>query len=153
MSDSIEPTTEISFSEKIKECVSFLNQLVESPELWVGLEEAERIELMKVAGRISRPNRDELRKHEYMGRKIRRQKLIKQERVARAATGIRQARDAVVFEAPAQLKGVDTGALIEDFELRSPRNCYVCHAKFTKLHFFYDSMCQKCAALAILVWG
>jgi NAD(P)-dependent dehydrogenase (short-subunit alcohol dehydrogenase family) len=26
-----------------------------------------------------------------------------------------------------------------------PRNCYVCKAEFTKVHFFYDSMCPKCA--------
>ena len=30
-------------------------------------------------------------------------------------------------------------------ELTSYRNCYVCKAKYTKLHFFYDTMCLKCA--------
>jgi len=29
--------------------------------------------------------------------------------------------------------------------LSSPRNCYVCKAEFTQLHFFYDTMCPDCA--------
>jgi len=138
-------TIENNFSEKIKECVALLNRLLDDPQMWVGLQEEEKIELMKAAGRIARPNCEELRQRNYVRMKNRRQKIIKQERKVRAATGIRSARDVVVFEAPAQLLGVDAGALIEDFQLKSPRNCYVCHAEYNKLHFFYDSMCQKCA--------
>jgi len=138
-------TTEINFSEKIKECVSILRDLENYPELWTELTEEERIELMKITGRTSRPSRDELREQTRAARKSRRQKLSKNDRKARAATGIRSARDAAVFEAPAQLAGVDTGALVENSELKSPRNCYVCDAEYTQLHFFYDSMCQQCA--------
>jgi hypothetical protein len=29
-------------------------------------------------------------------------------------------------------------------ELKSPRNCRVCKAVFTKLHYFYDIMCSEC---------
>jgi len=32
-------------------------------------------------------------------------------------------------------------------ELTSYRNCYVCKAKYTKLHFFYDTMCLQCGDL------
>ncbi len=141
----MEKTSEDNFLEKAKECVSFLNSLLEHPELLGHLKEEERIELMKVAGRISRPSRDELREQTRAVKKSRRQKRVKNEREVRAATGIRSAREAAVFEAPAQLLGVDASALVKDFELESPRNCYVCHAEYTKLHFFYDSMCQKCA--------
>lgn len=31
--------------------------------------------------------------------------------------------------------------------LQSPRNCYVCKAEFARLHFFYDTMCPRCAQL------
>ncbi len=141
----MEQTTETNISEKVKECISILNSLSDQPELLVNLEEDERIELRKAAGRITRPNREEFYLRKHAGKKARRKKLVKQERKARALTGIRVAREASVFEAPAQLLGVDAGALIENFELKSPRNCYVCHADFTKLHFFYDQMCQKCA--------
>ncbi|MBI3313928.1 MAG: SDR family oxidoreductase [Candidatus Omnitrophica bacterium] len=142
--EKITPSTENTFSEKIKECVSLLNALIDHPELWVDLSEEERIELKKAAGRLSRPDRQEIRLRDRSIKKVRRQKLVKHERKMRARTGIRSARDTAVFEAPAELPGVDAGALIENFELKFPRNCYVCHAEHTKLHFFYDTMCQKC---------
>ncbi|MCK4882302.1 MAG: SDR family oxidoreductase [Candidatus Omnitrophica bacterium] len=141
----MESMTDISISEKIKDCVSFLTLLADHPQMWVDLKEEERIGLMKAAGRISRPSRQERRQQAYVRTKSRRQRVVRQERKVRAATGIRSARDVEVFQAPAQLLGVDAGALIKDFELKSPRNCYVCHAEYNKLHFFYDAMCQKCA--------
>lgn len=141
----MEQTEKPNLSEKLKDCIAFLSSLADYPELWAELQEDEKIELMKAAGQVARPSRDMQRKREYLYRKNRHKKIIKQERKVRAATGIRSAREASVFEAPAQLLGVDAGALIEGFELKAPRNCYVCRAEFTKLHFFYDSMCQKCA--------
>lgn len=141
----MEEIDKINCSDKVKDSIAFLNDLMDNPKLWVELPEEERIELRKAAGRIARPSRQEFRMRDRAARKNRQQRIVKIERKARAATGIRSAREAVVFQAPAQLPGVDPGALIEDFELKSPRNCYVCHADFTKLHFFYDQMCQKCA--------
>ena len=138
-------TIKVNLPEKIKDCVSLLRALRENPELWADLSEEERIELEKAAGLLSRPSRDELRLRTRSIKKIRHQKRNKQERSARAATGIRSAREAAIFEAPAALPGADAGALIENFELQSPRNCYVCKAEYTKLHFFYDAMCQSCA--------
>ena len=32
-------------------------------------------------------------------------------------------------------------------EINSPRNCYVCKEEFTRLHFFYDTLCKKCGDL------
>ncbi len=145
MTKLMKSTTDMSISEQLKECASFLKRLADHPQMWADLSEEERIELMKAAGRISRPSRDDRRQQNYLRTKSRRQRVVKQERKVRAATGIRSARDVEVFAAPAQLLGVNAGALIEDFELTSPRNCYVCHAEYTKLHFFYDAMCQKCA--------
>jgi len=145
MNELMRSATEINLSEKIKECVSLLNILVDDPQMWGDLKKEERIELMKAAGRMAHPSREENRQRRNMRAKSRRQKIIKQERKVRAITGIRSARDVVVFQAPERLLGVDAGALIEDFELKSARDCYVCNSKYRRLHFFYDSMCQKCA--------
>ncbi len=119
MSESIEPLTNKDISEKINECVSFLTQLADSPKVWVDLTEEERIALMKITGRISRPFREERRELTRTNKKSRRQKIVKKERQVRAATGIRSAREASIFEAPEKLLGVDAGALIDDFEIRS----------------------------------
>ncbi len=136
---------EHNISDKLKECISFLSILADQPHLWEDLSEGERISLMKAAGRISRPTRDELRRRDSICGKVRRQKIIKQERNIRGTTGIRQARDVVVFEAPQRLLGLDAGAMIEGSHFKDARNCYVCKAEYNKLHFFYDAMCQSCA--------
>ncbi|KJS33837.1 MAG: oxidoreductase, partial [Desulfatitalea sp. BRH_c12] len=63
--------------------------------------------------------------------------------------GIRKARQAPVFKAPLQISapGLDEAAQGAAPELQSPRNCYVCKAEFTRLHFFYDAMCPSCAEI------
>jgi NAD(P)-dependent dehydrogenase (short-subunit alcohol dehydrogenase family) len=66
-------------------------------------------------------------------------------RQARSSTGIREARKDAVFQAPLQITSPKEQARFEEKELTSPRNCYVCKAEYTKLHFFYDSMCADCA--------
>jgi NAD(P)-dependent dehydrogenase (short-subunit alcohol dehydrogenase family) len=78
--------------------------------------------------------------------RVRRQGVVQHERSVRAATGIRLARQASVFSAPIQLPDFSAELNPESNDLTSPRNCYVCKAEFTKLHFFYDAMCPNCAA-------
>ena len=78
-------------------------------------------------------------------------KIVAKDRSARSSTGIREARKATVFVAPVQLLTAQheaQAAAPQDAEqpsLETARNCYVCKAEFTKLHFFYDSMCATCA--------
>ncbi|MFA5905720.1 MAG: SDR family oxidoreductase [Desulfobacula sp.] len=74
--------------------------------------------------------------------------VVQKERSLRGDTGIRKAREAIVFEAPKQIDsdrdrpGVETAGR----RLESPRNCYICKAEFTELHHFYDALCPECAA-------
>ncbi len=136
------PSPEVR-EEEISASIQLLKSLASDPAAFAALSEEQRIELLKAAGQISRPNREEdiRRKKEIRG--LDRKKSVMREREARAATGIRSAREARVFTAPARLPG--TPALEERPELKSPRNCYVCKAEYTKLHFFYDAMCPACA--------
>jgi NAD(P)-dependent dehydrogenase (short-subunit alcohol dehydrogenase family) len=131
--------------QDIQACIDVLNDLVKDPTLLSGLTEEQRIALMKAAGQLSRPDKDELRKRKYDIKKLERLKIVKEERKARAATGIRVARESAVFQAPEQITDQSGTNPDETPELNSPRNCYVCKAEYTKLHFFYDSMCPKCA--------
>jgi NAD(P)-dependent dehydrogenase (short-subunit alcohol dehydrogenase family) len=60
--------------------------------------------------------------------------------VRAAATGLRASRRG---DAPApEARGPD--AVIDTFE--QPRACYVCHAAYRGVHFFYDRLCPTCAA-------
>jgi len=105
-----------------------------------------QIELMKIAGQLSRPDCHQLRQRRKATRNRKKQQIVITERRARAATGIRLAREAAVFSAPLQI--LDTTESTDGpWVLKSRRNCYVCKAEFTKLHFFYDTMCPSCAEL------
>lgn len=133
-------------AKEIEHCISILTHLVNNCEDFAAFPKKQQIELMIVAGQLSRPDRHQLKRRNKAIRKINRQQIITSERKARAATGIRLARESAVFTAPLQLSD-NTESAKEHLILHSPRNCYVCKAEFTQLHFFYDSMCPDCAKL------
>ena len=130
----------------IDNCIQVLTRLVEDETLFVGLPREKQIELIKIAGQLSRPDGRRLKRRNKALRKTKRAAIVAAESAARAATGIRQARRAAVFSAPLRLTP-DAESEKAGRILHSPRNCYVCKAEFTRLHFFYDAMCPQCADL------
>ncbi|PJZ53830.1 SDR family NAD(P)-dependent oxidoreductase [Leptospira adleri] len=135
-------------SEEIQRCIRLLETLAEKPELLTSIPEEERIALMIVSGKISRPDRNEIRIRNKTIKRSRKKEMVAQEKKARALTGIRVARTATVFKAPLQIADqTDIWKSKDAPELTSPRNCYVCKKEYTKLHFFYDSMCLECGDL------
>ena len=73
------------------------NQLFELPE-------AQRVALFKVAGELSRPNRDEFQRRRKDAKKAAKRKMIAKDIHARKSTGIRSAREAALFVAPKLLQ-------------------------------------------------
>lgn len=133
-------------TKEIDHCISMLTHMVNNSEDFVALPKEKQIELIKIAGQLSRPDCHQLKQRNKAIRKMKRQQIVSAERKARAATGIRIAREAVVFSAPLQLSD-STESTKGNLVLQSPRNCYVCKAEFTQMHFFYDTMCPSCAEL------
>ncbi len=130
-------------SLEVKQCITTLNSLLEDTNQLYDLPEDERVALLKVAGLLSRPTKEEQDRRRKDANKAAKRKKREREKHARKETGIRSAREAAIFEAPKMLTFTEVEK--EDTpELESPRNCYVCKAKFTKLHHFYDSMCNEC---------
>jgi NAD(P)-dependent dehydrogenase (short-subunit alcohol dehydrogenase family) len=132
-------------AEQIKELISQLEYLNEHGELLSEMPEMDKRALLIAAGRLSRPTKDELYKRAKKRRKKKKLAILNQDKKSRKKTGIRSAREADIFTAPMQI--LPPSDQTEQPELSSPRNCYVCKAEFTKLHFFYDAMCQDCADL------
>ncbi|MFH1384984.1 MAG: SDR family oxidoreductase [Candidatus Omnitrophota bacterium] len=123
-----------------------LHHLVRTGDDFVSLPREQQIELMKAAGKLSRPDQLQLKQQKKASRKIKKQKIVKAERKARARTGIRSARHTAVFKAPLEITGNIEGGETQRV-LNSPQNCYVCKAEYTQLHFFYDALCPHCATL------
>jgi NAD(P)-dependent dehydrogenase (short-subunit alcohol dehydrogenase family) len=131
--------------QEIEQCISLLQGLAENGEQLIHLSSEQRLALTIAAGKISRPTPEEKKQRKKEIRKAHKFIAVTKERNARAKTGIRSAREASVFRAPTQIIYAHGDTHSEKPELNSPRNCYVCKAEFTKLHFFYDTMCMECA--------
>ena len=129
----------------IESCIKILQELVVDTNQLFELPEAQRIALYKVAGELSRPNRDEFQRRRKDAKKAVKRKMIAKDTHARKTTGIRSARESALFVAPKLLTA--TLKPSETLELESPRNCYICKTVYTKLHHFYDTMCTNCGDL------
>ncbi|MEQ8472351.1 MAG: SDR family oxidoreductase [Marinoscillum sp.] len=128
---------------EIERCIELLNRLSDSGAELFSLPEPQRIALLKAAGRLSRPSREEFQQRKKDSEKAAKRKQIERDKHTRKFTGIRSAREAIVFEAPKLLQNLEE-LKATDRELESPRNCYVCKKLYTKVHHFYDAMCQEC---------
>ncbi|WP_291867353.1 SDR family oxidoreductase [Maribacter sp.] len=137
-----ENTNKISAAE-IDKCISILEHLVTNTDEIFEISKDKRTALLKVSGKLSRPNREEFSRRKKDAKKAQKRKQDARDRNARKVTGIRSAREAVVFVAPKLLPQAELKDK-ELQELESPRNCYVCKTLFTQLHHFYDTMCAEC---------
>ena len=127
--------------EDIEKCIAILNRLSNSNQELVDLDNEQRLALLELAGKLSRPSKETIIARKKLLRKKDKQKERKLNKEARAKTGIRQARTETIFTAPKQIAGPS----YEPEKLSSPRNCYVCKKEFQELHHFYDTMCMDCA--------
>ncbi|MEZ4970039.1 MAG: SDR family oxidoreductase [Flavobacteriaceae bacterium] len=130
-------------SDEIDQCIFLLNKLVGNGYRILELPEEKRVALLKAAGHLSRPAKNEFKQRKKDAAKAAKRKMIERDRHARKETGIRSAREAAVFVAP-KLLIAPIRKTLEELELESPRNCYVCKTVYTKLHHFYDAMCPDC---------
>lgn len=132
--------------EDIKDCISKIETLAKHSEQLALMTEEDRVALLKATGKLSRPDREEIRKRQKDVKRIRKKKVRDENKLAREKTGIRNARTYNVFQAPDQIAYTpDTEDI--DSELKTARNCYICKVEYTKLHHFYDTMCKECADL------
>ncbi|MEQ8624644.1 MAG: SDR family oxidoreductase [Vicingaceae bacterium] len=138
---------EIPTKKELEDCLAVLKTLNKDSDALTQLSEEQRIELLKAAGILSRPDRVELKKRRKSLNQKLKSAVRKQDNKARESTGIRSARTAEVFTAPDQLLLTEAKKESGQQQLNSPRNCYVCKKEFTKLHFFYDTMCESCGDL------
>lgn len=137
--------SENHLDKDIASCIETLQNLLDNSDKLFEIPEVQRIALLKVAGKLTRPNRDEFQQRRKDVKKARKRKMIERDKHARKETGIRSAREVSVFTAPKLLAAAEIQK--DTPELESPRNCYVCKTVFTKLHHFYDTMCTDCGDL------
>ena len=134
--------------EELQRCLEILESIRDDRTLLSDVPDELRVAFLIAAGRVSRPSRDDNRKGAKAFRRIVRKKGQDHDREVRASTEIRSVRRAEVFTAPPQLIQGESGeGPLAPRELTKARACYVCKTWFTRLHFFYDSMCESCSEL------
>jgi NAD(P)-dependent dehydrogenase (short-subunit alcohol dehydrogenase family) len=128
--------------DELERAIALLSAIADDRSLLAGVPEETRRALVIAAGRVSRPERDEVRRMSKAMRRLERARAEVRDRELVADSEIRSSRRADVFVPPPRMLG--EGAT--ERELEKPRDCYVCKQPYTKLHLFYDSMCPECAA-------
>lgn len=127
---------------QIEQCISILESLNKDTNQIFEIPKDRRQALIMAAGMLSRPSREEFLRRRKEAKKAEKRKIREKDKHARKLTGIRSAREAVIFEAPKMI--ALTGNEDKQIPLESPRNCYVCKEVYHYLHHFYDSMCKAC---------
>ncbi|MGO2359190.1 SDR family NAD(P)-dependent oxidoreductase [Mesonia sp.] len=138
-----EAEVETLSQEQIDQCISILENLNADTDQIFEIPKEKRTALIKAAGLLSRPSREEFKRRKKDAKKAAKRKQAARDKNARKETGIRSAREAHIFVAPKLLAAADLESK-EPLNLATPRNCYVCKTLFTKLHHFYDTMCTEC---------
>lgn len=133
--------------EDLTKCLEILEELSLRSEELNTLDDEKRLSFIKSCGLIARPTADERKKRKEHAKKTKRRQRVSNDRMIRKKTGIRSARDTSIFIAPKLLEAQELDGREDSGEYSTPKECYVCRAKFTKIHHFYDSMCTNCGDL------
>jgi len=154
--------------QRLLEATEILEQVAGDHSLLAKLDADQVAKLTMAAGRVARPGPWAKRELAKAARRKRKLQVKAADEKALAASGIRKERRKAVFETPKlgnapvpawqnidRALGDGDGAVADDSETEprrviKTRNCYICKRDFNELHFFYDSMCGKCAELNYL---
>lgn len=90
--------------QDILKCTEIIESLVKDSALLAKLSETQKIALLRAAGSLARPSKEERKKRRKDKKKEKQQVIAKKDHLSREKTGIRQARVEKVFVAPKQLE-------------------------------------------------
>ena len=107
MKDQDKMSVDAISTQEVEACITTLQKFIDDPKKIFHLEEEERIALVKAAGKVSRPSKAEYKRSKKDAQKAARRKQIERDKHARKETGIRSAREDVVFQAPKLLAPAD----------------------------------------------
>ena len=128
---------------ELRECTRVLRAIQADRSHLVCLTQDERRELLTLAGLVAKPEGHELVKMRKAFRRAERETVKQHDREIIEQAGLRVQRRSAVY-APLWLERPKPDGPDDRFEFRSERTCYVCKKPFTKMHRYYDSMCDAC---------
>ena len=150
----------MAFEEEIVERLRVATELLEAVNsdrtLLDALSADERIRLVTAAGDVFCPDVEERRKLAKSRRKAARAQKLQRDEDVLGDTGIRRLRAKAVYTTPNVFPPEDfrqeeisdeVGGSAVFRDVVELQHCYICKAKYDRVHHFYDQLCPNCAAL------
>ena len=129
--------------DDVKACVRVLRAIEADRSHLTRLSQDQRRELLTLAGLVAKPERQDLVRMAKAFRRAEREAAKEHDRKAIEQAGLRIQRRSAVY-APLRLEPPKPEDLDDRPGLNQERTCYVCKNPFSKIHRYYDSMCEPC---------
>jgi NAD(P)-dependent dehydrogenase (short-subunit alcohol dehydrogenase family) len=129
--------------DDLSACIRVLQAIEADRSHLTRLTQERRRELLTLAGLVAKPERHDLVKMAKAFRRAEREAAKEHDRKAIEQAGLRVQRRSPVY-APLRLTPPKPEDLDERPRLNKERDCYVCKQPFSKVHRYYDSMCEPC---------
>jgi len=130
-------------TDQAERAAALLEAIVEDRGLLADLDDALRKRLLIAAGRVSRPDAAARRQLNRTRQRRRKQEKREADRQLLDRTRIRQLRDNPIFQTPRRRGDPPPKDRVIGHSSEE-RVCYVCRARSTEVHWFYDQMCVEC---------
>jgi len=142
-SSSDAPADRSLADEDVAACVRVLLAIDTDRSLLARLTQAQRRELIMLAGRVAKPDRHSLVQMAKAFRRADRQATKRRDQASLEKTALRVQRKSEVYR-PLWLEPPVAESQHDRPTLTQERSCYVCKRPYTQLHRYYDSMCETC---------
>lgn len=129
--------------DDVRSCLRVLRAIDADRSHLIRLTQEQRRELLTLAGLVAKPERHDLVKMAKAFRRANREAAKQRDRKVIEQTGLRVQRRSAAYT-PLWLQPPQAENLRDQPTLDRERNCYVCKQAFTKVHRYYDSMCEAC---------
>ena len=129
--------------DDLRACIRVLRAVEADRSHLTRISQEQRRELLTLAGLVAKPERHHLVRMAKAFRRAEREAAKEQDRKAIEQAGLRVQRRSPVF-APLWLEAPKPEDVEERPRLNQERDCYVCKRPFSKVHRYYDSMCEPC---------
>ena len=143
--------TSAELFDRLRVTTEFLEAIIANRGLLAQVSPDDQRRLLQAAVQVYAPDANARRQLVRASVRRRKAERVRREDQALDQTGIRTLRRRPVITTPNVFPPPDFEARDSDGdpdgrEAIEPQHCYVCKAKYTELHHFYDQLCQPCAA-------
>ena len=138
------PRAPVLTAEAVRTCIEVLRAIEADRSQLTQLLQAQRRELLTLAGLVAKPERHDLVKMAKAFRRAERAAARERDAQIIQRTGLRIQRRATRYTPLWLPPPPAAGPAQPQATLGNALNCYVCKQPFTLTHRYYDSMCREC---------